>query len=75
MEIFSSTRDFQKYLHSKRTSDNTIGFVPTMGALHDGHTSLIDASVKQQKITAVSIFINPLQFAPDEDFEKYPISF
>ena len=42
-----------------------------MGALHDGHTSLIDASVKQQKITAVSIFINPLQFAPDEDFEKY----
>ena len=75
MEIFSSTRDFQKYLHSKRTSDNRIGFVPTMGALHDGHTSLIDTSVKQQKITAVSIFINPLQFAPDEDFEKYPKSF
>ncbi|MEC7809953.1 MAG: pantoate--beta-alanine ligase [Actinomycetota bacterium] len=72
MEIVTSITDFQNFLNQKRTSGEKIGFIPTMGALHDGHTSLIDASVKQQKTTAVSIFVNPLQFSPDEDFETYP---
>ena len=49
-----------------------IGFVPTMGALHAGHGALIDASVAECDVTVVSIFVNPLQFGPAEDFHKYP---
>ena len=51
---------------------HTLGFVPTMGALHAGHISLIKASKKNCKITLVSIYINPTQFSPEEDFSSYP---
>ncbi len=53
-------------------SGKTLGFVPTMGALHDGHLSLVRASTSRCNVTAVSIFVNPLQFAPTEDLAKYP---
>ena len=53
-------------------SGKTLGFVPTMGALHAGHLSLVRASRARCDVTAVSIFVNPLQFGPTEDLSKYP---
>ena len=74
MHIIKASEDLSIYLNSIR-KDNpkvTIGFVPTMGALHAGHASLIEASVIKSNITVCSIFVNPTQFGEVTDLEKYP---
>jgi pantoate--beta-alanine ligase len=62
----------RKELDEARAQGRAVGFVPTMGALHEGHLSLIRRSVAERDLTVVSIFVNPLQFGPSEDFARYP---
>jgi len=68
LKIFKKNIDLLKW----NVKNKNIGFIPTMGALHEGHLSLIRASKKECEKTIVSIFVNKLQFGPDEDFKKYP---
>ncbi len=74
MIIFKKTRDLHKWLEAQRLAGISIGFVPTMGALHTGHLSLIESSIKANPVTVCSIFVNPTQFNDPKDFEKYPIT-
>ena len=74
MIIFKKTRDLHKWLEAQRQTGISIGFVPTMGALHTGHLSLIESSIKANPVTVCSIFVNPTQFNDPKDFEKYPIT-
>lgn len=74
MVLFKKTTDLRKWLDAQRKKDNLISFVPTMGALHDGHISLVEASKKKDTITIASIFVNPTQFNDPTDFKKYPVT-
>lgn len=74
MLIFTTVQALKKYLKSQKQLRKKIGFVPTMGALHQGHISLIKQSLKRSQLTVCSIFVNPTQFNDPEDFKKYPIT-
>ena len=69
MKVFEKVKDLQEYLSGQK---HPIGLVPTMGALHQGHLSLLQNSKKDNKTTVVSIFVNPIQFNDKNDFDKYP---
>jgi pantoate--beta-alanine ligase len=72
VEIAETIESIRSSIKTPRNENKKIGLVPTMGALHIGHISLIEAAVKDCDFVVVSIFVNPTQFAPGEDFEKYP---
>ena len=72
MKIFTHTETIQAWLAAQQIEGKTVGFVPTMGALHEGHISLILASNKDNDITVCSLFVNPSQFNDSEDLQKYP---
>jgi len=74
MMILKKTSDLSAYIDNQREKGRKIGFVPTMGALHQGHISLINLSKNENDDTICSIFVNPAQFNNPEDFEKYPIT-
>jgi len=70
--IVRSIADLRAVLTEARLARGEVGFVPTMGYLHDGHRSLMAAAAADSDITVVSVFVNPLQFAPTEDLDRYP---
>ncbi|WP_092237416.1 pantoate--beta-alanine ligase [Bradyrhizobium sp. Gha] len=75
MQTIITVGELRRALAEARRADKRVGFVPTMGYLHDGHLALIEASRAQCDVTVVSIFVNPTQFGPNEDLSTYPRDF
>ncbi|NQZ13785.1 MAG: pantoate--beta-alanine ligase [Alphaproteobacteria bacterium] len=72
MNIIKTSKELKAYRDALNNNGNTLAFVPTMGALHEGHLSLMKEGFKHADQVIVSIFVNPTQFAPNEDFDSYP---
>lgn len=72
MNVFNNKADLNNFINNNSSLNSTIGFVPTMGALHDGHLSLLKKSTENNALTVISIFVNPTQFNNQEDLAKYP---
>lgn len=72
MNVFNNKADLNNFINHNSSLNATVGFVPTMGALHDGHLSLLKKSTENNALTVISIFVNPTQFNNQEDLAKYP---
>ncbi|RBW70252.1 pantoate--beta-alanine ligase [Bacillus taeanensis] len=75
MKVIQSLQEMQQTILDEKKKGYTVGFVPTMGFLHEGHLSLVERAKKENDLVVMSIFVNPLQFGPNEDFDRYPRNF
>src|ERR1043165_4686270 len=74
MIVFKQAAKLSRYLLQQKKQGSSIGFVPTMGALHKGHLALLERCKKENGLTVCSIFVNPTQFNNPDDFKKYPVT-
>ena len=72
MEVYITSREITQVIKIKKAENNSIGFVPTMGALHKGHLTLMEEALRNNDYVVVSVFVNPTQFNNSEDLNKYP---
>ena len=75
MKVLSTIAEITEYTAELKKAGKTIGLVPTMGALHEGHLTLMRAARADNDVVIASVFVNPIQFGPNEDYDKYPRMF